>query len=156
MDIKSEYAFKTFKNLWIDTTKNKIETQYMGKISDLVAYRERGKLKSLSIKEDEFKSSLLGRLLINLGFQSENRKYVFEEYTIMLLMMKELGQSELSIDDFDNIDMVAFYEKYFKANQERLFDTLDSVFYEEDKKKRTELIKDYHRQEREVVPKFFE
>lgn len=152
IDRKSEIAYETFKNMWIKKTKERLKNQHNGRIIEPVVCLEKSQIKRLSMKEDRFKSSLIGKLMINLGFESESRKHMFEEYDIMLLMMKELNQDELTVKDFDRIDIFAFYQKYFKDKQEQLLDTIDKIYFETNNKKREKLIKEYHRQEREFVP----
>lgn len=91
-----------------------------------LAIKQREIEKMKSIKENKVANSLIGRMLMTIGVKSSYRKHFFEEYDLMLLIMRYLDKDKLDIRDFSNLDVKEFYVKCLKNR----FDKYD-LFYDE-------------------------
>jgi len=76
-----------------------------------------------SVKEIRFKNSLIARMINIFRSIPCNRKYIHEEYDLMLLLMHYLGKDILCIEDFANLDIKKFYVDCLKSR----FDKLDEL-----------------------------
>ena len=88
------------------------------------AKQERDKQKKKSDKEFKFANTLISKMLVGMYLKSPYRKHFFEEYDLMLLLMKYLEKDNLEIRDFANLDVKDFYVKCLKER----FDIYNSYY----------------------------
>ena len=100
-----------------------VEKSYCQTISRETARKTREKLKIKSDREGKFASTLISSMLVGLGVKSPYRKYYYEEYDLMLLLMRYLHKDKLSIKDFAFLDIKKFYVDCLKSR----FDKIDEI-----------------------------
>ncbi|MBO5954523.1 MAG: hypothetical protein J6Q13_00975 [Clostridia bacterium] len=88
-----------------------------------LAKKQRELEKKQSDRELKFANSLIGRMLMTVGVKSPYRKHYYEDYDLMLLVMRYLNKDRLYIRDFATLDIKDFYVKFIKER----FDKLDEI-----------------------------
>lgn len=76
--------------------------------------------KKKSAKEIRFKNSLIAKMINIIYAIPCNRKHVFEEYDLMLLIMRYLNKDTLSLNDLEILDVKEFYVKCLKVRFDKL------------------------------------
>ena len=120
---RDEFNFRTNFSYWFEEMLKVLERRVYIDKDEIINLREKEKRKS--VKEYEFANTLIGRMLVGMYLKSPYRKHYYEIYDLMLLFLKDLNLSELSIYDFKcngsyRIDLKTFYLKYFKERYDKL------------------------------------
>ena len=84
------------------------------------AKQERDKQKKKYEKELKFAKTLISQMLVGCYLKSPYRKHYYEEYDLMLLLMRYLNKDKLEIRDFANLDVKDFYVKCLKDRFDKL------------------------------------
>ena len=69
-----------------------------------LAKKQREIEKIKSVKENKFANSLIGRMLMAVGVKSPYRKHYYEDYDLMLLLMRYLNKDKLIKDLSEEIE----------------------------------------------------
>ena len=114
----------------------------------------RYKTQKQSDRENTFKNSLFAKIINRFKPIPCNRKYIHEEYDLMLLLMKYLGKDKLSILDFATLDIKRFYCECLKSRFDKVAEINRKIFNlpETAKEEKEKLEKEEEKLRKSLIP----